>query len=116
MKIQQIPAILLVTISLFLLLRFPVFANDEDPCRDQGITVKNLTFKELWFKRKDGECTLLNRNHSFTVKPGEEIGLFSDMVCQTLYCAACNYANFKAYDTNNDCRMKMLPENAFSDM
>jgi hypothetical protein len=116
MRIIQIPLMFVATVSLIFLSGIPVFAGDEDPCKDQGITVKNLSFREIWYQRKDGNCTMLNRNYSFTIRPDDEIRLFSDMVCKTLYCAACNYSDFKAHDANNDCRIKMLPENAFSDI
>jgi hypothetical protein len=98
------------------LARVPCFAGDNDPCGDQGITVKNLSFKDLWYKHKDGDCTILKRNYSVEIKPGDEVRLFSDLVCETLYCPVCTYTDYKAYDANNDCRVKILPENALSDI
>lgn len=116
MRTNRIPSLFLVTVLLLSLSEFAVLASDEDPCRDQGITVKNLSFKDIWYQRKDGDCAILKRNYSFTIRPDDEMRLYSDMVCQTPYCLACKYSDFKAYDANNDCRIKMLPENAFSDI
>ena len=117
MRIKLILLIFLTTVLLFLfLMRFPCFAGDEDPCKDQGMTVRNLSFKEIWYKQKDGDCTILKRNYSFNIRPGEEIRLFSDNVCETIYCSACTYSVYKSYDANGDCRVKILPEKALSDM
>ena len=38
------------------------------------------------------------------------------MVCETLYCPACKYSDYKAYDANNDRRVKILPANALADI
>jgi len=92
------------------------FAVDEDPCKDQGITVKNLSFKDIWYKRQGGSCTILKRNGFFNIKPEEEIGLFSDMVCEKPCCPARTYPDYKSYDANSDCRVRILPENTLSDM
>jgi len=94
----------------------PSFAADEDSCKDQGITVRNLSFKEIWYKRQGGSCIILKRNYSFTIKPEKEIRLFSDNVCETPYCPACSYSDYKSYDANGDCRVKILPEKTLSDM
>ena len=34
-------------------------AVDEDPCKDQGITVKNLSFTDIWYKSEGGSCIIL---------------------------------------------------------
>jgi hypothetical protein len=92
------------------------FATDEDPCKDQGITVRNLSLKEMWYKRLGGNCIILKRNYSFTIKPEEEIRLFSDSVCETPYCPECTYGYYKSYDADGNCRVKILPDNMLSDM
>jgi len=92
------------------------FGADADPCKDMGITVKNLSFKEIWYQRKDGSCTTLKRNYFFSIKPEEQIRLFSDMVCETLYCPAWKYSDYQSYDTNGDCRVRILPGGTLSDM
>jgi len=112
--------ILFISLSVLFLFLFSTmsacFAVDEDPCKDQGITVRNLSFKEIWYKRQVGSCIILKRNYSFTIKPEEEIRLFSDSVCETPYCPACTYSDYKSYDADGDCRVKILPENTLSDM
>jgi len=92
------------------------FAEDGDPCKDQGIAVKNLALKEVWYQSKGGNCVLLKRRNAFTIKPGEEIGLFSDIVCKTPYCPASLYTDYKTYDVNGDCKVRILPHNTLSDM
>jgi hypothetical protein len=92
------------------------FAVDEDPCKDQGITVKNLSFTDIWYKRQGGSCTMLKRNYFFIIKPEEEIGLFSDMVCEKSYGPARIYQDYKSHDADGDCRVKILPGSTLSDM
>ena len=117
MKMKKYLSISLTALFLFLFsIMTPGFAADEDSCKDQGITVRNLSFKELWYKRQGSSCAKLKRNYSFTIKPEEVIRLFSDMVCETPYCPACTYPDFKSYDADGNCRVKILPENALSDM
>ncbi len=117
MRMKKNLFISLTTLFLFLFSTMSAcFAVDEDPCKDQGITVKNLSFKDIWYKRQGGSCIILKRNYFFSIKPEEEIRLFSDMVCETPYCPACTYPDYKSYDANGDCRVKILPENTLSDM
>jgi hypothetical protein len=107
----------LFTLFLFLFSAMSTcFAVDEDPCKDQGITVRNLSFKDIWYKREGGSCTIVKRNYSFTIKPGEEMRLFSDSVCETPYCPECTYTYFKSYDANGNCRVKILLDDTISDM
>jgi hypothetical protein len=117
MSIKQFFFMSLIMFFFFLgFTNIPCFAADEDPCKDQGITVKNLSFKEIWYKRQDGTCNTLKRNYFFSIKPEEVIRLFSDMACETLYCSACKYSDYKSYDADGDCRVKILPGSALSDM
>ena len=92
------------------------FAMDGDPCRDQGITVKNLSFTDIWYQSEGGSCTILKRNYSFVIKPGEEIGLFSDMVCERPYGPDRKYQDYKLSDENGNCRVKILPGSILSDI
>lgn len=104
---------------LFLLLfcaMYTCFAKDEDPCKDQGIIVKNLSFKEIWYKPQGGSCIVLKRHKTFTIRPSEEIGLFSDNVCETPYSPARTYKDYKSYDVNGNCGVKILPHNTLSEM
>jgi len=114
---KKILFIFLSVLFLFLFYAMSTcFAKDEDPCKDQGITVKNLSFKEIWYKLQGGSCIVLKRHNSFNIKPAEEIRLFSDIICETPYCPACIYTDYKSYDVNGDCRVKILPHNTLSDM
>ena len=38
------------------------------------------------------------------------------MVCETPYCPVCTYSDYKSYDADGNCRVKILPENTLSDM
>jgi hypothetical protein len=111
------PPFFLSAVFLFLFYAMsPCFAKDEDPCKDQGITVKNLSFKEIWYKPQGGSCIVLKRHHTFTIKPAEEIRLFSDIVCETAYSPARLYTDYKSYDVNGDCGVRILPHHTLSDM
>jgi len=104
-----------VYVSLFCTMS-ACFAKDEDPCKEKGITVKNLSFKEIWYKPRGGSCIVLKRHNTFTIKPAEEIGIFSDILCETPYCPASKYTDYKSYDVNGDCKVRILPHNTLSDM
>ena len=112
--------ILPVFLSVFFLFLFSAmsacFATDKDPCKDQGITVKNLAFKEIWYKPEGGSCFVLKRHKTFTIKPSEETGLFSDIACRTPYCPARIYSEYKSYDADGNCKVRILPHNKLSDM
>ena len=89
----------------------------EDPCRDEGIVVKNLTMLDLWYKENRGECTIWIHNHIVRIKPEDTAEIFSDMVCKTHYCKANpTYKDYKSLDRNGDCGARILPECNLSDM
>jgi hypothetical protein len=114
---KKILFIFLSVVFLFLFCAMSTcFAKDEDPCKDKGITVKNLSFKEIWYKPQGGSCIVLKRHNTFKIKPAEEIRLFSDIVCKTPYCPASIYIDYKSYDVNGDCKVRILPHNTLSDM
>ena len=93
------------------------FAEPKDPCREAGIIVKNLTTRDLWYKSKTGPCSLWVKNHIFAIKPGDNIGIFSDMTCETNYCSDNPaYKGYKTIDSNGDCRVRILPGCKLSDM
>jgi len=109
--------VVLAALFLFLFATLSAcFAVDEDLCRDQGITVKNLSFTDIWYQREGGSCSILKRNYSFSIKPEEKIGLFSDMICEKPYGPERKYQDYKSYDENGDCRVKILPGSTLSDM
>ena len=91
--------------------------SEEDLCQESGIVVKNLDIRDLWYKKSDGACYLWKRNYMFTIKPGETIDICSDLVCETLYCDENpTYQIYKSFDTDNNCRVRILPGCTISDM
>lgn len=92
-----------------------VFA-DEAICSQEGILVRNLTLDDLWFKKDDGPCTILKRNKNFIIKPENKVNIFSNMNCQTLYCDISTFDGYKSFDTNGNCRLKILPSCNITDM
>jgi hypothetical protein len=89
----------------------------EDTCQETGIIVKNLTFKALWYKKNGGDCFYWRRDHIFTIYPGDKVDICSDSTCETLYCHDNpTYETYRSLDTNNNCRVRILPECTLSDM
>jgi hypothetical protein len=108
----------LMTATLFLSTLFPMFpAFAEDLCAEGGILIKNMTMLDLWYRRDDGECAIWIHNHVFVIKPKEKVKIYSDMVCETLYCTDNpSYKDYKAADADGNCRVKILPYCTLSDM
>ncbi|HXX82080.1 MAG TPA: hypothetical protein VEI46_11060 [Thermodesulfovibrionales bacterium] len=91
-------------------------AND-DPCGTSGITVRNATMLDLWYKKNDGACSIWIHEHLFTIKPKDAIKIYSDMDCKTPYCPGNpSYKDYKSLDENADCGVKILPGCNLSDM
>lgn len=91
--------------------------SEEDPCKETGIVVKNLTLKKLWYKQDDGPCFLWRRDYMFTIHPGDTLGVYSDLTCETLYCGVEHtFYDYSSLDANNNCRVRILPECNLSDM
>lgn len=89
----------------------------EDGCKEKGVLVRNLSTRDLWYALNNGPCTILVKDHNFTIKPGDKAGIFSDMICKTKYCRNKTvYKDFKAIDVNGDCRVRILPGCTLSDM
>ncbi len=101
-------------------LTFPRFSSAgeiQDQCKERGIIVKNLTTRDLWFKRDGGECYLWDENKTFAVRAGERVEIFSDLVCETRYCENIrSYEDYRAFDTNGDCSIRVLPACSLSDI
>lgn len=90
---------------------------EVDPCKKEGLVVKNLSMTNLWYKIDNGDCIIWKRNYTFVIKPENTIKIFSDLVCETLYCAENpTYADYKSSDTDGDCRVRILPGCNISDM
>lgn len=109
----------LAIVAGFLIASPSFAAKKDDLCREEGIIVKNLTAHNLWYKQngKDGACYIWIKDHIFVIKPGESIGIFSDMTCQKRYCPKNpEYKDYKAADRDRDCRVRILPGCKLSDM
>ena len=88
----------------------------EDHCGKQGITVRNATMLDLWYKKNDGACSIWIHEHRFTINRGESVEIFSDMSCQTLYCTSNpTYEDYLSADANGDCLVNVFPNCNISD-
>lgn len=91
--------------------------RQDDPCREKGLIIKNLTTRGLWFKRDGGDCYLWDENKIFSIKADEKFEIFSDLVCETLYCENVrHYRDYRSFDTDGDCAIRVLPGCRLSDM
>lgn len=116
---MRIVIIVITALSLFVLpFATPSFAaKKDDPCREKGIIVKNLTTRDLWYKHNGGACTIWVKDHIFVIKPDETVDIFSDLICKTKYCKDdLNYEAYRTFDVNGDCRIRILPGCNISDM
>ena len=87
------------------------------PCSEQGILVRNSTMLDLWYKRNGGACTIWIHEHIFTIQPNDVIEIFSDSVCQKLYCSENpTYSTYRSSDADDNCGVKILPGCNISDM
>ena len=109
---------ILLAVIIASILSIPSFSLSEtDLCKETGIIVKNMDLKQLWYKKNGGDCFLWKRNYMFTIYPEDTIGVYSDLTCKTLYCGVEHtFFDYKAIDTNNDCRVRILPGCNLSDM
>jgi len=97
----------------------PLFAAQrKDPCKKEGIVVKNLTLSDdLWYKMNHGDCTIWRRGHIFAIRPEDTIEIFSDLVCKTPYCPkTLSYPDYLTSDSDGNCRVRILPGCTISDM
>lgn len=92
-------------------------APAEDPCREKGVIVKNLTTRDLWITKDGGDCYLWDENKTFSIKPEEKVGIFSDLICKTRYCENVgSYIDYRSFDANGDCVIRVLPGCNLSDI
>jgi hypothetical protein len=90
---------------------------EEDLCHEQGIIIGNQTMLDLWYKKNGGDCTIWRHGHILTIKPEDTVGIFSDMICEKGYCTGNTiYNDLKPFDTDLDCRVRILPACSLSDM
>lgn len=91
-------------------------AADGDLCAGQGVTVRNLSLDDLWLMREGSDCVMLKRNYSFVLQPATSAGVFSDMLCTKQFCPLLGYRDYRSYDADGNCRVKILPGCALADM
>jgi hypothetical protein len=108
-------------ISVFMviaLILFPLLASaDEDPCREMGIYIGNQTMLDVWYTRNGGPCTIWSHGHILIIKPEDTLIIYRDMICKTEYCSKNpTYDVYKSFDADQNCRVRILPDCALSDM
>jgi len=109
--------ILQILVTMVLLLPPLLAAADEDPCREEGIYVRNLTGINIWYTRDGGPCTIWSDDHILKIKPEETLLIYRDMICQTEYCPKNpTYDDYKSLDADLNCRVRILPSCNLSDM
>ena len=114
---RKVIILILTTICLII---FPAISecamSEENSCEQQGIVVRNLHTAPLWYKMNDGNCVKWRRSHLFTINTQDTLEIFSDM-CTSLFCSApLSFADLKSYDTDGNCRVRILRGCSISDM
>jgi len=95
----------------------PSYAAADDPCSEDGIMLRNATMLDLWYKKNNGACSIWRHEHRFTIKLKDDIKIYSDMDCKTLYCPRNpTYKDYKSLDANGSCGVRILPNCNLSDM
>jgi hypothetical protein len=109
----MVPAFMVIALTLF-----PLLASaGEDPCRETGIYIGNQTLLNLWYTRNGGDCTIWAHGHILIIKPEDKLIVFRDNICETEYCSEnLTYKVYKSLDANQNCRVRILPNCALSDM
>jgi hypothetical protein len=97
---------------------FPHLASaDEDPCRETGIYIGNQTTLNVWYTRNGGPCTIWSHGHLLVVKPKDTLIIYRDMTCKIEYCPKSQtYDDYRSLDTDQNCRVRILPDCTLSDM
>ena len=115
---REIIISILLAVFIASLLFVPSWSlSEEDPCKETGIVVKNMDLKQLWYKKNGGACFLWRRNYMFTISPGDTVGVYSNLTCETLYCGVEHtFLDYRSVDTNNNCRVRILPGCNLSNM
>lgn len=112
-RLQYIPLLILLLLSA----APPAVKAEDDPCKEQGIIVRNASTINLWYKKDKGNCALWTQQKLFTIKPKESADIFRDMTCQTSYCTkSLAYEDCSSFDTDRNCRVRILPNCTLSDM
>jgi hypothetical protein len=90
-------------------------AAEEDNCRNKVMYVSNQVAVNLWVKRDRGDCFLLKKHKIFKVFPRKTLHIYSDSTCRTEYCTSLRHEDFKSFDQNGDCRVRILTGCTLSD-
>jgi hypothetical protein len=91
--------------------------EDGDPCRDAGIYIGNHTMLDLWYSLNGGPCTFWGHEHLLILKPDETLVIYRDMACKIEYCRKTPaYDDYKSFDVNHNCRVRLLSDCTPSDM
>jgi hypothetical protein len=110
-KILSILAVVALTLIPLLALA------DEDPCREMGIYIGNQTMLNVWYTRNGGPCTIWVEAHILITKSEDTLIIYRDMTCKTEYCSKNpTYDVYKSFDTNQNCRVRILPYCTLADM
>jgi hypothetical protein len=109
---------ILSALAVIVLALIPLLAlADEDPCREMGIYIGNQTMLDVWYTRNGGPCTIWSHGHILIIKPEDTLIIYRDMICKTEYCSKNpTYDVYKSFDADQNCRVRILPDCALSDM
>ena len=107
-----------LTLMALALIAVPASAPaQEDACAQGGVFIGNQSGLDMWYTRNGGPCTIWSRGHILNAKSEDTIVLYRDMTCQTEYCPRnLTYDFLKSLDTNQNCRVRMLPSCNPADM
>ena len=111
----MVPAFMVIALALTL---FPLLASgDEDPCRKTGVCILNMIQVGSWVRLNEGPCTIWHRHYLMPVKPEDVLIIYSDSECKTEYYSKIpTYNDYKSFDANQDCRVKILPDRTIDDL
>lgn len=86
-------------------------------CKKEGVAVRNLTLVDRWYRKNEGDCSLLRQYYSFVVGPDDTVEIFQNMTCETPYCKdKLGYEDFRRIDENGNCRVRIILDCDLSDM
>jgi hypothetical protein len=112
--------LLLTTVFFFLLVMVSTqvapASAEEGNCKENKMYVSNQVTVNLWYKRDGDDCSLLNKHNIFMISPGEVIQIYSDSTCKTEYCSSLKHDDFRSFDRDGDCRVRILTGCLLSDM
>ena len=109
----MIPAFMVIALTLFALLG----SADEDACRKTGIYILNQSQVNSYFTRNDGPCTYWRHHYLLTIKPEDTLIIYEDVDCKTEYFSKNpTYDDYKSFDINGDCRVRILLDGTLSDL